>query len=506
MTSRTRKLAKRSAAALALAVPAAAMAGELPQNQAQSPWFTDADAMLQSKLNAPAPATKAKNMILFVGDGMGISTVTAARIFAGQEAGNPGEENFLSFERFPHTALVKPYNTNQQTPDSAGTMTAMIAGVKTKAGVIGLGPSTIRGNCGSSYGQELVSALVLAEESGRSTGVVTTARLTHATPAATYAFSPERDWEDDGDLPAEAVERGCKDIARQLIEFSHGDGIEVAMGGGRRHFLPNTSTDPEDSGSRCNRLDGVDLTAAWTEGREDAAYVWNQSQFDNTDPATTNHLLGLFERSHMEYEADRESDAGGEPSLTEMTTKALEILKRNDQGFFLVVESGRIDHAHNAGNAHRALIETVEFANAIEATLAAVDTSETLVMVTADHSHVFTIAGYSPRGNNILGLADSVGSDGLPYTTLGYTNGPGYGQFGEPVRLEGGRVDLTSIDTTTMDFRQEAVVPRYRGTHAGEDIGVWGIGPGAHLLQGVIEQNVIFHVMNRAGDLGATPY
>mgnify|MGYP000542529342 CR=1 FL=1 len=86
----------------------------------------------------PADVSKAKNVILFIGDGMGISTVTAARIYAGQANGTPGEENLLSFEHFPNVALVKTYNTNAQTPDSAGTATAAHSGVKTKAGVIGV--------------------------------------------------------------------------------------------------------------------------------------------------------------------------------------------------------------------------------------------------------------------------------------------------------------------------------------------------------------------------------
>ena len=80
----------------------------------------------------------AKNIILFVGDGMGVSTVTAARIFEGQRRGLAGEDNELFFESAPYTALSKTYNTNQQTPDSAGTMTAMVTGIKTKAGIIGV--------------------------------------------------------------------------------------------------------------------------------------------------------------------------------------------------------------------------------------------------------------------------------------------------------------------------------------------------------------------------------
>jgi len=160
-------------------------------------------------------------------------------------------------------ALAKTYNTNQQTPDSAGTMTAMMTGVKTKAGVISVEQTVYRGDCASSRGKELVTFLEQAEMAGKATGVVTTARLTHATPAATYAHSPERNWEDDHDLTDEAKANGCKDIARQLIEFPHGDGIEVALGGGRRSFWPRGLPDPEDAGKTGERDDGRNLTEEW---------------------------------------------------------------------------------------------------------------------------------------------------------------------------------------------------------------------------------------------------
>ena len=244
----------------------------------------------------------------------------------------------------------------------------------------------------------LVTLLELAEQRGLSTGVVTTARLTHATPAACYAHTSEREWESDADLP-----RGTDvpDIARQLLEFSYGDGLEVAMGGGRREFLPVSVIDGE--GKRGRRKDRRDLTREWLEQYENSAYVWNSEQFKRVDAATTDHLLGLFEASHMEYEADRADDRAGEPSLTEMTEKAIQIVSKNPKGYFLHIESGRIDHGHHAGNAYRALTDTIEFSNAVRKAMELVDPAETLIIVTADHSHVFTMGGYPKRGNPILG-------------------------------------------------------------------------------------------------------
>lgn len=484
-------------------VTMAANAAVLPATQTDSQWYKES-AQLVSDKTQQTNMNKAKNVILFVGDGMGVSTLTAARIYQGQqlEGNQGGEENFLSFENFPNTALVKTYNTNQQTPDSAGTMTAMATGVKSKAGVLSVSDTSLRANCLSSKGNELITLVDLANAKGLSTGVVSTARITHATPAATYAASPERNWEADSNLPAEAVSNECKDIAYQLVMRDEANALSVAMGGGRRNFIPDDVTDGENKSGR--RADGVDLTQAWTENFSNAAYVWDKEGFDAIDASSTDHLLGLFNSSHMEYEADRLDDTAGEPSLTDMTTKSIEILNKNEQGYLLIVEAGRIDHAHHAGNAHRALVDTVELSNAVKAAFDNTDPQETLIMVTADHSHVFTIAGYPERGNPILGLVHNVGGDlaiaddGKPYTTLGYTNGPG--------AVIGQRDDLSSVDTEQKDFMQQSLVPLSSETHAGEDISLHATGPGSHLAQGVIEQNVIFHIINQAQSLGGTKY
>lgn len=444
---------------------------------------------------------RAKNVILFVGDGMGVTTVAAARILQGQINGGAGEEGLLFFEMFPRLAMAKTYNTNQQVPDSAGTMTAMMTGAKTKAGVISVGPQVVRGDHTTVPGNELTTLLERAEAKGLSTGVISTARLTHATPAATYAHSPERNWEADSNLPPEAKADDFPDIARQLIELPYGDGLEVALGGGRRYFLPDTTPDPEDVGATGVREDGRNLPQEWL-ARPNSAYVWDKAGFDAVNPNGTDHLLGLFEASHMEYEADRHLDAGGEPSLSEMTEKAIDVLDRNPKGYFLMVESGRIDHAHHATNAYRALTDTIELAHAIEEAVAKVDLSETLILVTADHGHVFTIAGYPTRGNDILGKVisnDEAGEpapdfardlDGLPFTTVSYANGPGY--------VPGPRPDLELVDTADTDYLQEATVPLSSETHSGEDVPLYGVGKGAKEVQGTLEQDKVHDIMREA--------
>ena len=459
----------------------------LPALQTGSDWYTEGEATVNGR-----PALQggtAKNIILFVGDGMGLSTMTAGRIRDGELKSIDGEKNFLSWEEWPSTALVKTYNTDAQVPDSAGTMTAMVTGVKTRIGMLAVGSEAERGDCEASQKYPLVTALTLAERKGMATGVVSTARITHATPAANYAQSPERGWE-------ASAEGDCKDIASQLTEYSEGNGIEVALGGGLRSFLPQSDDDSKRSDDR-NLIEEWQNAAADGETRVFAA---NATELEDVAVSTTDKLLGLFSSSHMSYEHDR-TDA--EPSLTDMTVKAIELLEKSETGYFLTVESGRIDHAHHDANPYRALDETVEFSNAIRAAAEEVDLSETLIMVTADHSHVMTIAGYPAKGNPILGIAAS-DYNNKPYTTLGYINGGGYPNV--DARRVAGRQDLTGVDTTLPDFRSEALVQLGSETHSGEDISIHAIGPGSGLFNGVIEQSYLFHVMNDVADLGAAAY
>ncbi|NVJ60052.1 MAG: alkaline phosphatase [Gammaproteobacteria bacterium] len=496
-------------------------------------WFIQSENSIeQAKQNLNSLKTErgsAKNVILFIGDGMGVSTVTAARIFEGQAKGMMGEENQLSFGQMPFAGLSKTYNVDAQTPDSAGTMTAMMSGVKTDVGVIGVDEDIERGRCSTVAGNELVTALELAEIGGLSTGIISTARITHATPAATYAKSADRNWEDISDLPAEAVTDGCKDIADQLVNFESNlenrfagvdvDGIEVVFGGGRRHFLPKdvafNSPDAQSS-VEGDRTDGRDLTAEWQSAYPQGTYVYEQTGFDAIDTESAERVFGLFNESHMQYEADRGNDIAGEPSLTEMTEKAVKILDNNSKGFFLMVESGRIDHAHHAGNAYGALNDTVELSNAVRRAMQLTNPEDTLIIVTADHGHVFTIGGYPKRGNPILGKVVNVGAtepalaaDDMPYTTVAYTNGLGFNDLGTETDSDAsynfapsaGRADLTSVNTENPGYHQEATIPTSSETHSGEDVGIYAKGPLAQLVNGTNEQSIIFHIMEMAADL-----
>ncbi len=449
---------------------------------------------------------KAKNIIFFLGDGMGVSTVTASRIYS---VGVDGE---LTMDQFPFTALSKTYTTDHITPDSAGTMTAMMTGVNANQGLIGFGPDTERDDfLGDGDGEPLVNFLEIAKKMGKKVGVVSTARVTHATPAACYAHVNDRNKEND--------------IARQALPTDTGynkrlgDGIDVLMGGGREFFTPAGMADEEgDTGSR---PDGRDLRQEFQDAGY--TYVWNQDQFDQLDRGDL-PVLGLFERSHMEYEFDRPSDLGGEPSIEEMTVKAIELLQ-NRNGFFLMVEGGRIDHAHHASNAFRAVTDTEAFDHAIAAAVKKCNLKNTLIVVTADHSHVFNIAGYPLRpigdlpydiasapaeyenashGNNdgILDVVYDINTsgdvsaakdtNGVAYTALAYANGPGH--------RDGARVDprLDAPAATDPDYLQEGLIPLGSETHSGEDVTIYAIGPSSWKVHGTVKNTFIFDLMKDA--------
>uniref|UniRef100_A0A8C3C744 Alkaline phosphatase n=1 Tax=Cairina moschata TaxID=8855 RepID=A0A8C3C744_CAIMO len=440
------------------------LASLVPENEKDPEYWrqqaqeTLRDALRLQRLNQNV----AKNLILFLGDGMGVSTVTAARILKGQLQNRKGEESLLEMDKFPYVALAKTYNTNAQVPDSAGTATAYLCGVKANEGTVGVSAGVTRDRCNTTKGQEVTSILRWAKDEGKAVGIVTTTRVTHATPSAAYAHSANRDWYSDGEMPPDALEGGCKDIARQLVENI--PDIEVGTGLG------------PPRGKRC----GPSTTAGHRAG---------------TLESRVDFLLGLFEPGDMVYELDRNNET--DPSLTEMVAVAIRMLQKNPRGFFLLVEGGRIDHGHHEGKAKQALHEAVELDRAIGLAARLTSPQDTLSVVTADHSHVFTFGGYTPRGNPIFGLAPMQSDvDRKPFTSILYGNGPGYKIVG------GERENVSAVDFAHANYQAQSAVPLRQETHGGEDVAVFARGPMAHLLHGVHEQNYIPHAMAYAACIG----
>ncbi|KAM9318612.1 alkaline phosphatase, tissue-nonspecific isozyme [Pholidichthys leucotaenia] len=427
---------------------------------------------------------------------MGLTTYTAARILKGQLQNQPGEEMTMTMDTFPFVGLAKTYSVDFMIPDSAATATAYLCGVKTNLNVIGVSAAARNGVCKSQKGNEVTSILKWAKDAGKSVGIVTTTRVQHATPATTYAHSASRTWYSDADLPNAAKNDNCTDISSQLIKNID---IDVIIGGGRKYMTPRGTKDPEyplDYSSRGQRKDGRNLIDEWKNLKigKVAHYVWNKTDFDVVNPETTDYLMALFEPHDLRFEVER--DPNMDPSIVEITEKAIRILRKNPKGFFLLVEGGRIDQAHHAGRASMALHEAVAFDNAIAKALELTKEQETLTVVTADHSQPMTFNGYPFRGQNILGKSPLWAEDFLPYTVLMYGNGPGH------KIVNGKRPDIRNIDTKTKDYVQQSAAPLDSTTHSGEDVAVLARGPMAHLFQGVNEQNYIAHAMAYAACVG----
>uniref|UniRef100_A0AAR2IX60 Alkaline phosphatase n=1 Tax=Pygocentrus nattereri TaxID=42514 RepID=A0AAR2IX60_PYGNA len=441
-------------------------------------WRAQAQTTLKSALSRKLNTNVAKNIVLFLGDGMGITTITAARILKGQLENQTGEETVMTMDTFPYVGLAKVYSVDFQIPDSAATATAYLCGVKTNLNMVGLSAAAQNGVCRTQKGNEVTSILKWAKDAGKSVGVVTTTRVQH--------------WYSDADMPASAKRDGCTDIAAQLINNTD---IDVVIGGGRKYMTPKGTVDPEyplDRSSLGKRQDNRNLIDEWISMKKEkvAHYVWNKKEFDAVDPETTDYLMALFEPGDMRYEVER--DPLMDPSIIETTEKAIRILQKNPKGFFLLVEGGRIDQGHHASRASMALHEAVALDNAVARSLQLTNEDETLTIVTADHSHSLSFNGYPFRGNSILGKSPLYGQDLLPYTTLMYGNGPGH-------KI----IDNKRPDIQSKDYIQQAAVPLDSETHGGEDVAVLARGPMAHLFQGVNEQSYLAHAMAYAACVGA---
>lgn len=291
----------------------------------------------------------AKNVILLIGDGMGQNQVSAASYYEGDEFG-AGD---LALDQFTDVGFARTFSHDNTVTDSAAAATAFSSTHKTDNGVLGKAPEKQEHSDDEEH-FDVETVLEFAEWNEMATGLVSTARITHATPAAFASHIGSRDEENQ--------------IAEQML-LEHD--IEVMLGGGKRHFLPK-----ETGGKREDKKNL--LQSAEEKGYE---IVTNKSEMNKTEG---DKLLGLFSNSHMTYELDR--DMTEEPSLDEMTEKALGVLQDDKNGFFLMVEGGRIDHAGHANYPATNIHETLAFDKAVEIALQfAKEDGDTLVIVSADH-------------------------------------------------------------------------------------------------------------------------
>ncbi|HIJ64455.1 MAG TPA: alkaline phosphatase [Candidatus Hydrogenedentes bacterium] len=271
-----------------------------------------------------------RNIILFIGDGMGVSHVTAAKIVEGE----------LNLERFNTMGLLTTHSQNAFVTDSAAAGTALATGLKTNNGAISVSPG----------GEPLKTALEYAEENGKTTGLVVSCSVTHATPAA---------------FAAHVDNRGNQDIIAEHIAAS---GVDVLFGGGRAYFAPK-------SARRSNRSDEKNLLLD-LEKRMDV--IRSRRKFKRLGDVAS--VAGLFAAEHPPQAEKRK------PKLPELTRKAVEILSKNKDGFFLMVEGSQIDWGGHNNDQDYIVSETIDFDEAVGVGLDFAEADgRTLVIVTSDH-------------------------------------------------------------------------------------------------------------------------
>jgi len=441
---------------------------------------------------------RAKNVIFFLGDGMGINTLTAARIFAA------GEDGELAIDKLPESAFVKTFSNDAQVTDSAASMAAYMTGVKQNNNVVSMSFGTraiapgkdANGNALVSRCENSTAAvtlLELAKRRGMAVGVVTNTSVTDATPASTYAHACHRKLETD--------------IAASLVPGGAGynpalgaRGLDVLFGGGAQHFTPFAK------GGK--RADNRDLLAEL--GSKGFRVVSDTAQFDALQPGQP--AVGLFAPNHMNFDATR--DPARQPALPAMATKAIDLLASNKNGFFLMIEGGLIDHALHATLGKRALQETVTYNAALQAAIDRMEALDpglkhTLIVATADHDHTLILNGYAartgkttPTNPGVIGLvrnADgkpALDGKGQPYTIIGFGTGE--------QRHAGDRTAHLSDEVVTRDdYHQEAVVRTRTGaeTHGGSDVYLGATGANAELFRGTIDNTRVFNLIKTAAGL-----
>ncbi|PSN40084.1 Alkaline phosphatase 4 [Blattella germanica] len=416
----------------------------------------------------------AENVILFLGDGMGSSTVTAARLYQ-NTLQKKSLGDLFHFEEFPFTGRAKIYSVDHQVSDSAASATAILTGSKTRQGVIGFDCTIKDDSCDDKiYEKSRLSSIAdWAIKSHKWVGLITNTRITDNIPAALYAHIPNKDWVCNNIPPN--MKKCFKDIPNQLIQTYPGKEIKIYLGGGRDVMGVSKS-------DYCKR--DKDLVEAWKKSKKrmNSVYVSNTKELKNVNKKTTDFLLGLFSEGNMPYDLERDETPEGQPSLTEMTEKALEILSRNKKGYLLLVVNGLINCAHNMNAVKLALAETIQLNEAVKFATENTRRDKTLIIVSSDISQGLGVYGYAERETSLLGKA---GQD--PWPILFYGVGPGAHND-----------TLCDTDPTSTRYRTSAFYFSKTSVHTADDVNVYARGPGGRLLIGIYEQSYVAHVISYA--------
>ena len=312
---------------------------------------------------------RAKNIILFIGDGMG-----TAHVYAGiTKSAYP-----FSMESFPYSGFSKTYSADNYITDSGAGGTAIACGIKTKNGMIGVGPDSVA----------VTSITEIAHKNGLATGVVSTSAITHATPASFVAHNSGRG--------------NYEDIAKDFLNGT----VDVFIGGGEDHFR--------------NRADGADLTIKLRELGYDV--IMN---LDDLKKSGSTRIAGLLAKEHM-----AKAEEGRAGMLQEMTRKAIEVLSRDKDGFFLMVEGSMIDWGAHEKNMEYTVAEVIDMDNAISVAKAFAETNgKTLVVVTADHeTGGLSLIGGNRQYHRVVGNFITSGAHTAVMVPM-FSYGPGAERF-----------------------------------------------------------------------------
>lgn len=380
-----------------------------------------------------APAGAQRRVILFIGDGVGVSYWTAARFAADN----------LAISRFKVMGLVDTRASNTLITDSAAGATAFASGIRTFNGAVGVGPDS----------QPAETALEAAKKQGWATGLVATSNITDATPAAFAAHVPSRAMQHE--------------IARQMTEL----GVDVMLGGGGQFFSPATRPDRADL---LGRLRGTHTVVT------DAAGL---AAVDDTDK----RLVGLFSPGHMPAAAQRT------PTLPAMTKTAIDILSKDPDGFFLVVEGSQADwRGHDNMPIGAVVAEMLDFDAAIGVALEYQGRQpDVLILVASDHE-TGGMALETARDSVVLQSA----SNGLRDAMRGLARAVGLlskqaadSADTTAVRMEG---TAARLDSQSRGARTERLVADYTTIgHTAQMIPLFVAGPGAEAFGGMIDNHRI---------------
>jgi len=456
--------------------------------------------------------TKAKNVILFIGDGMSMAHRTAARVLSkGLVAGRFGGE--LAIDDMPHMALVSTSGTDSIVTDSANSMSAYTTGHKSCVNAMGIYCARNQNNLQHPH-VETISELVKRLR-GLSVGVVTNTEIEDATPAAMVAHTRRR--------------ADYNDIVKMFFEVQP----DVIMGGGSPNFWPKST-----EGSKRNDEEN------FVKKFEEAGYAFVKTRTELlADKGNHGKLLGLFNTGNIDGALDRLFLKKGtvakfpdQPDLTDQVRVAIDMLAKNDKGFVLMVESGRIDKYSHSLDWERAVYDTIMLDNAVKvAKDFAAPRNDTLIIVVADHAHAVSIVGtYDDEINGTarqrLGTyAESKFSNYPPANSDGYPDKvdvsrrlafvfgsyPDFCDTGRPY-LDGENVPaVPGTEKGTYVANEQYCVPGAirrtgnlpfglnQGVHSADDVVLTAMGPGAELFRGRIDNTRVFRVMTTA--LGLAP-